>query len=459
MARLTGAGEGRAFVLPVADRWLVHAPLEGVSALVNRAAVVKLLEQPPDGDGRLAELSSLIAGGAGSAPTPRDGPIEPLFLGLIPTRACNLRCVYCGFGSASGGPQMDLRMAASLIDWMASHARQSGRQTLDIHLFGGEPLAAGDVVEVAVHRARAAAAQHGLTLRLEIATNGACDGQMAGFLGDYFDTVVLSFDGPREVHDRRRPGPGGRGSFEDVARTARILCDSDTELCYRTCVADDNVEKLGETVRWFCDEFPPATIDVETLQPTPESEAAGLAPPDPYRFAIQFWRAGRLAAQYGVTANYAAAVRETPRLSFCPVGNDALIVSPEGRVAACYLPEREWLDQGLDLYLGNFDAGTMTLDPVAVDRVRRLATRKPRCRDCFCQWSCAGGCHVHHAWDGKSRTYDDFCVQTRLITAFSLLEGLGAASMVDRLLDLPAALETLATQASDRLEHWEAAPE
>jgi hypothetical protein len=49
-----------AFVLPVADQWLVYAPLSGVSALVNRPAVARLRGDSPAGNGQLAEVASLF---------------------------------------------------------------------------------------------------------------------------------------------------------------------------------------------------------------------------------------------------------------------------------------------------------------------------------------------------------------------------------------------------------------
>ncbi|MCX6616937.1 MAG: radical SAM protein [Acidobacteria bacterium] len=451
---------GSVFVIPVLDRWLVYAPLHHASALVNRAAVCRLSEdrvQPEQED--LASLSSLIRSEPPGVPQPREGLVSPQFLGLIPTRACNLRCVYCGFGAADGGCEvMDMALAVAAVDWMAADAQRRGRATLDVHFFGGEPFFARDVVEVVVHRTRAVAAEKGLVPRLEAATNGVYDEDCARFIGDYFEAVVLSFDGFPQVHDRRRSAVNGRGSFEAVARTARILSQSPAELCFRVCVADDNVDHLAETVSWFCRQFQPAAIDFETLQPTSGAEEAGLRPPDPYRFAAQFHSAGRIASDQGVRPSYAAALRETPRTSFCPVGNDTLILSPEGRVSACYLPKQEWQARGLDLEMGRFTVqGAMELDRRAIERVRSLAAAKPRCAKCFCRWSCAGGCHVNQSFPGCPQAYNDFCIQTRLITACSLLAELGADSLADRLLDDRSAMEALALRTSDALEDCEEA--
>ena len=438
------------YALPVLDRWLVHAPLHGATALVNSAALARLRDRDNGAPaGRVAELDDLLAREPQSEPRPHQGPLRPQFLGLIPTRACNLRCLYCGFGAAQAPcEQMDPRMAVAAVDWMADEVQREGGQTLDVHFFGGEPMAAPDVVEVAAHRTRAAAAERGLTPRLEAATNGVYSEDRARFLGDYFDWVVLSFDGPPDIHDRHRPAAGGRGSFEAVARTARILSRSPADFSLRICVSQHNVSRLAETARWFCDDFQPATIDIETLQPTPESEQAGLLPPDPYAFAANYWRAAREAERYGVRATYSAALTEAPRATFCPVGNDALIVSPDGRLSACYLPEGEWQARGLDLNLGRFDDGAIRLEADCIERARSLPAAQPRCQQCFCRWSCAGGCVVNHSYPGCPETYDGFCIQTRILTACSLL----GASLADDLLGDRAAMEALAFERSDLVE-------
>jgi uncharacterized protein len=427
----------RVFAIPVFDKWLVYAPLDRVAALVNRAALDDFPEQ----------LRAALAGGPEPEPRPREGPACPQFLGLVPTRACNLSCAYCGFGATPNGERMEPQMAALAVDWMAAYAARAGRATLDVHFFGGEPFAAPEVVDVAVHRTRAAAAEKGLRPRLEVATNGVYSEARARFVGDYFDTVVLSFDGFRPVHDRHR------GSFDQVANTARVLSASPVEACFRICVAEDNVEQLAETVDWFAEEFRPSAIDFETLQPTPESERAGLRPPDPYAFAAHFRNARRVACERGVEPVYAAAVTEEPRVTFCPVGNDTAILHPDGRVSACYLLERDWQARGMDLNLGRLAAaGDMELPAEDVQRVRQLAADKPRCRNCYCRWSCAGGCHVNHSYPGCSLAYDDFCVQTRLITACSLLDGMGQEALADRLMADRAEMQRLALRPSDGLE-------
>ena len=422
------------FVVPVRDCWLVHAPLAGISALVNTSGVTA--------PGLIPDLDQQRE----SPPGPRTGPIAPVFLGLLPTRACNMACVYCGFG-APGAPQSRMReeTAVAAIDWAARTAADRGAGSLAVHLFGGEPLLAKDLVEIIVHRTRAKASEYHLVPGLETATNATCDEPFARFVGDHFSAVIVSLDGFGEVQNRHRPLKGGLPSFDAVCRTAHIWSQSPVKLCLRICVTADNVDQFAQAAEWFAEEFEPAVIDCETIEPSPESRRAGLERPDPLVFAREFWRARQLCAQAGVDVSYGASVTEHPRATLCPVGQDAVIVSPDGRISSCYLEQRDWQARGMDLDFGAVAESAVRLDLTALQRIRNLANPHGRCEKCFCRWSCAGGCHVTHS---------DLCRQTRLITAAELLAGMGEPGhAADLLYDTPAAMR-LACGVDDTIEDW-----
>ncbi|MCP4691498.1 MAG: hypothetical protein GY859_25865, partial [Desulfobacterales bacterium] len=231
------------------------------------------------------------------------------------------------------------------------------------------------------------------------------------------------------------------------------LSRSPAELCIRCCVSRENVDRLEDVAAWFCEALRPSIIDFETLSVNPASEAAGLKPPDPYVFARRLVGARRVAERRGVQAVYAAAAADGPRNTFCPVGRDALIVSPSGRVSACYLPGEARRARGLDLSVGALSAeGDMIIDPGAVQRLRKLVREKPRCKRCYCRWTCAGGCHVNHSPPGCSEAYNDFCIQTRVIMACDLLNHLGLGATAEELLEDRSAMAAMAVHPEDRLE-------
>jgi uncharacterized protein len=448
------------FTVPVAGDYLLYSPFNEVTALINRSALTtvqtwfaeKQVDVPDTIQPLISELSCVPI----IIPSVEKGSLRPAFLGIIPTRACNMSCVYCDFDSNKGSQlRMDPAMAVAAVEWMANYAKTEGYQKLEIHFFGGEPFVAKELVEIVVHRGRALAAELGLIPHFEVSTNGLFDAEWASFVGDYFDAVVLSFDGFREFHDRQRPIGGSRGSFDAVVATAKRLSQSSTELCLRCCITRDNVSQMAEITRWFCTDFSPSVINFEIITSNPQSVAAGLQPPDPYEFTVNYVHAWRVAQSYNISVVSAAIDADAPRHTACPVGKDTLIISPDGRISSCYLPRKEWQARGLDLDVGHLDSlATMKIDQDAIQRLRQLVTDKPRCENCFCRWNCAGGCHVSQSYPECSINYNDFCSHTRVVMACKLLEELGLRDKVDELLENPTAMQNLAKQPSDCLEDW-----
>ncbi|MHB0875956.1 MAG: radical SAM protein, partial [Anaerolineae bacterium] len=391
-------------------------------------------------------------------PLPPTGPLAPAFLGLLPTRSCNLACRYCGFGR-SGADQRHMRLdtAAAALEWYFGLLTHAGRARVgsadrpaSVHFFGGEPFVAAEVVDFVVPYARRLAAERGMLVQFEAATNGVYPARRAEWVADHIDTVMLSLDGPEDIHDWHRPDHDGGGSFERVMASARILSAGPTDLCLRACVTGDTATRMEQTAAWFCDELRPGAVCFETLQPTEDSARAGLLPPDPWQFAAGFLRAAQLLRRQGVRPVYATADIGARQVSFCCPASDVPVISPDGSIAACYLLERDWQAAGLDLSLGLVRPdGGVTVEREAVERARALnVLARPGCARCFCRWHCAGGCHVNHP---PTATYDRLCIQTRVIALGHLLDSLGRSDLAADLLDRTAALEQAVLQPSDRL--------
>jgi uncharacterized protein len=450
------------FVLPVGGKRLVFSPRRNVAAVVSAATVPWLtaaLAGRPGRRGRKAEaapeaqeLADALRAEPAQVPR-RTGPPSPIFLGLIVTRRCNMACRYCDFGSADGADaSMSPTMAAAAVDAWVGHLRKLGQDYLDLRFFGGEPFIMEDVVETAVLRTRALAAAHGMRAHVEASTNGVMSRRMLGFVRDHFDAVVLSLDGMREDHDLHRPAPHGGSAFDEVCRAAGVLSGSPVDLSLRCCVSAANVRRMPRIAEWFARTFRPAAIDFEPLSATDESAAAALAEPDPLVFAGQFILARRVLRAEGLTCVYSP-LFESPRHTFCPLGQDAFIVSPAGSVRSCYLRKRRWLDKGLDLEIGSLSPqGELSIDDSAVQRLRDQVADRARCRRCFCRWGCAGGCLVRETFPGHAPGYSAWCVQTRLIQACVLLEDMGLGDLADAMLADGQATQAVARQADDTLE-------
>jgi uncharacterized protein len=345
---------------------------------------------------------------------------------------------------------MDLELARDAIGWYLDLVSGSGLRTAEVHFFGGEPFCAEEVIDFAFHFARHKAAQVGCAVRFEVATNGLLTEDRARWAATSLDSIVLSLDGPADIQDLHRHRKDGRGSFEAVVRTAGILSEGTAELAFRVCVTDQTVARMPEIAAWLCHEFRPVSVSFEPVQPSAPSRAAGLLPPDPWAFGRNFAEAAWILEDWGVEPTYAAADIRARRVSFCPVGQDVPIVSPDGAVTACYLLSRDWEAKGLDLRLGRIEHGVVWLDDGAVELARSLNVwNKPGCTRCFCKWHCAGGCHVNHEHSGRPGDCDRLCIQTRAIALRSLLKEMGQADRARELLRHPQALEKAVRQTSD----------
>lgn len=401
------------FFLPLdSGKILLYAPYHGLRAVINEAARDAL-----ESSGEGAEDLRRLLSEAPEIPTVRSGPLkEPMFLGLIPTRGCNLGCAYCDFAALKSQPTMTDSMVRKAVDAYVNLLRENDVSHGAIHCFGGEPLAAFDTIRFAVEYARA----KDLPIHFEVTTNGFCSEYQAEWVGANIDTVVLSFDGFPAIQDRQRGTIGGKGSFDIVSRSAVIFSEMDCEFIVRSCVTSDSVRMLPQWADWLARSFSPEAVCFEPMLESPLARSAGLHPPAAEDF-IYFWEESfRILREYEIPLVFASADISSTRASLCPLGQDTMIITPSGRITGCWQLEE---NQQPDLSLGYLTDDGFSIPEEAPDRLRQLCeVNRSVCEDCFCYAHCAGGCLLNHnTASGKS---EYFCRLTRELTKWQLLESL-----------------------------------
>jgi uncharacterized protein len=435
-----GSSVGEIFTIPVMDKLLLYAPLHGIVALIDRHAAAQLRKGLASKDScqntvlneLLGELKTPQA-----VPQPRQGGLgAPVFLGLVTTRGCNMGCKYCDFAAPKQtSPVMDLSTARLAIDAYFSVLDQQGIQQAELHFFGGEPFFAPKTVHFAVEYALAKASELHKTIHLEAITNGFFNQRMANWIANTFDTIFLSLDGPREIHDRYRPTIRGHSTFNTIIQNAHLFSEHNVELMLRSCITSDTVNHLVEIATWFAEELLPSVVCFETLVPSALSQAQGINPPDPWIFARNYCQAADLLNARGIRTVLSTAELCIPYISFCPVGNDAMIVTPDRKISACYLLEEDWQKEDLNMQYGTLDDGNfggkyITFDQNVLDHIRQLNVHGyPLCANCFCRFHCSGGCHVNRRKTLLSASYDATCIQTRMITISILLKRMGQTAL------------------------------
>jgi uncharacterized protein len=181
-------------------------------------------------------------------------PLESQILHLIlmPTEACNFRCVYC---------YEDFKLKR-MEPWVVSGVknlltrRAPGLRRLTFSWFGGEPLLAPDVIEeIMEHAEGLATANRDLRVRGEMTTNAYLLGPATfrRMLRVGVTDYQISFDGPREWHDRKRVLAGGRGTFARIWSNLRAMSRSDGgfEVSVRVHVDRENVAAIPNFIREY----------------------------------------------------------------------------------------------------------------------------------------------------------------------------------------------------------------
>ena len=414
------------------DCFLIYAPYHnGITTLVNYASLECARRCLSDPDAVIPDEMDWIRDLRGPADRPgrKQGRPDPLYLGIIPTRACTMQCAYCDFASDRVYPLMPPDMIRQAVDGYARLLRQNGAAEWHTHFFGGEPFAAFKELVFAVNYARRKAGELGLPTHFEVTTNGFYPEEKCRWIAENFDTVVLSFDGFPDAQNRHRPAPGGKDSFMTVCRNADIFARSDCELIIRSCVSAENVEDLPRWASFIAERFFPAAAVLEPMIESPLSRRNGLTPPDPDLYAKMWITAYRVLKNQRIPLICSSGEVNSLKSSLCPMGQDALIVAPDGSVGGCWQLAEHLQEAGVDLRFGQVSGDGIRIDADALEYQRDLSeANRERCRNCFCYAHCAGGCLLNRE---KNET---FCRMTRVLTLWQLFEKIDYHFFMDELL-------------------------
>ena len=172
----------------------------------------------------------------------------PLRFAICPTYQCNLACKYCYEGrlpqvSTLTLAEQDVEALYKSIDCISS---SRGGQKAGTELTGGEPLLPGN--KTLVEQIFIEASKRGHSIG--VVSNGVC---LASHFAELFlrysksiSFVQVTLDGPREIHDSRRPFRGGQGTFEAIATTIDFLLAHDLPVRLRVNIDAQNIPYLSE---------------------------------------------------------------------------------------------------------------------------------------------------------------------------------------------------------------------
>lgn len=146
------------------------------------------------------------------------------------TQQCNLRCSYCTFSGhyedqrVHNDTVMDWDTAKKAVDYYLNRIDRTPVPM--IGFYGGEPTTRMDLVEKVVDYANS---NSNKKIYYNMTTNGfSFSDQTIRFLANHQFSLLVSLDGPKEIHDRYRLTMGGNGSFNKTYSTLHRILAADS---------------------------------------------------------------------------------------------------------------------------------------------------------------------------------------------------------------------------------------
>jgi uncharacterized protein len=386
--------------IPNADQdnaFIVYRPLLGLAFIGNQAManLAKSLAeepiQPMDEDVHVfLEKIGFLRPDPPLPQEPPSGDFNPIGLTLLMTNQCQLRCTYCYAAAGESARQhLSLETGYAAIDYAYENLKRQKTPKFHISLHGGgEPTFPWKTMKALVAYAK----EKPMPTEFSLTSNGVWSKQQTQWIMAYIDSVGISMDGSPQTQDTQRPMASGKGSSRWVMQTLRELEANHRPYRLRL-TAMPPFDRLLEDIRYLCENTQCQRMQVEAAFTTQRGGGYQHKLEEGMQFLQAFFAAQRLAEQYGRQLKCVGS--EVGKITTVPCGSpfNTLIVTPQNNLVACFEVVNHSHPLAELATIGRITSQGVEIDEAARLRLRRkIEERRASCRDCFCYWSCAGGC-------------------------------------------------------------------
>lgn len=331
-----------------------------------------------------------------------DQPVHPLITMICMniSHTCDLSCNYCYAGGGSyfqKEKMMDKNTAEKSIDFLINNSGEE--KSLSVSFFGGEPLLNFSILKHTVKYARAQGKLHDKKFEFHVTTNGLhLTKEIQKFLNKEKFSIIVSFDGPKRIHNKQRPYRNGKGSYKNVMNNALQFLE--TRNPYGITIRGTFTGKSHKISDMI---MHPVKLGFRRISVEP-----CMLPPD-HEYAIRLEDIPKIKKSYDEVAKtylknlskgnlfeffHFFSIMDSiyspiPQLTQCGASRGYVGISPTGDIYPCHSLIH------IDEYkLGNVFDGDVNRD---VQKTFHSANvqGKEKCKTCWAKYFCGGGCHAH----------------------------------------------------------------
>ena len=357
---------------------------------------------------------------------------------ILLTYDCNFSCPYCyehcgnsALDRKTKYPVISKEQIDDLFTIMNSYPYREERA--QIELFGGEPLF--DRTLPAVRYIAEKARQVNRTIA--VTTNGYCLDLFEDLLGpDAISDLIITVDGPKTIHDKRRVSKEGKSTFDKIVNNIKIALDKGVYVRVRANIDKTNIYEYPHLVQFFDDNgyyaYPnfslaygliknfPGIINKNVLYDYEALDILQSTITDIDLLKKATFEIG------GNTLDHFMNSKETAasRTRYCGAVGASFFFAPDGNIFTC----NEAV--GNDEYaIGYYDSEGMHIDEgkEKMWRKRRLQNL-PECILCPLALICSGGCAFRAIASGKPD--EPYCDEAKTILASRLKSQIRLANLI-----------------------------
>jgi uncharacterized protein len=304
---------------------------------------------------------------------------------------CNLRCSYCFIEKHlrnKKGTRMSASLARRVVD--ALDEGLSDVESICVHFYGGEPLTNLPAVEAMLDRSQGKSPDR---FTWAITTNGTiCSSAAINLLGQGAFHVILSLDGPAEIHDEHRRTARSAPTHARVLEFLHAL-RSRTKCWVRGSAVVRSGWRLSQAAEYL------RSLPVDSIKAQAVRGRAGasytLSQPEKETYlkdleaignqVIAELEAGTAPKDDRFSARVLQLLAGIQRDRFCAAGETTFGITPQGEILPCVLITSK------DGHLGRV-GDRPSLWRQAGRQWRRSRPPRRECHTCPALPLCGGGC-------------------------------------------------------------------
>lgn len=173
---------------------------------------------------------------------------------FIPSFDCDFRCTYCILGKNVDSmclPRMTDNDVVQTAKWLCETAESLNIKTLQILLFGGEPLLSQKENLLLMNEINSV--EKSFSVNYSLITNGFAltPNLLEELIDCNLSTIQITLDGTEKMHDRRRRYVDGTGTFKKIINNVLNVVKYNIKIIVRVNVDEENCSNIIELLEYM----------------------------------------------------------------------------------------------------------------------------------------------------------------------------------------------------------------